>query len=148
MYFQYASQNAGTTTIKPLLFIMAMKNIRINNWFSNPQFIAKKLLGKIFKKPPSIYLIREMLGWLHEKFDDVNLSEVGHIENLVGVYELFIRRCKYIVVSDGEPDPDLKFEGYLVLGQNVKDGLFPDGNVDDSKDFLYYHNWDVDKWFD
>ena len=42
---------------------------------------------------------------LHEKSGFVFLTDGGHIDNL-GVYELLRRRCKLIIVIDGEADPD------------------------------------------
>ncbi len=134
-----ATPNAGTTTIKPLVFIMAMLNIRLGYWLPNPTpnlgkeennakdifSKAKNLLYKVInifpnnflrfvEGPSPKFLLWEMFGLIDEKDSHVNLSDGGHIENL-GVYELLRRRCKYIIVGDGEADPDLKFEGLAIL---------------------------------
>lgn len=53
---------------------------------------------------PFFYLIREMVSQLNETSPWVNLSDGGHLENL-GVIELLRRRCKYIIVGDGEAEP-------------------------------------------
>ncbi len=38
------------------------------------------------------------------------ISDGGHFENLAA-YELIRRRCRVIIISDAECDPELKFEG-------------------------------------
>lgn len=62
---------------------------------------------------PSV-LLREALSKLDETHDWVNLSDGGHIENLAGI-ELLRRRCKYIIIGDGEADPMLHFAGLARL---------------------------------
>ncbi|TWU17872.1 patatin-like phospholipase family protein [Allorhodopirellula heiligendammensis] len=56
---------------------------------------------------PTHYL-KEMTSWLSQDDTWINLSDGGHVENL-GFYELLRRRCRFIVVGDGEADPDLEF---------------------------------------
>ena len=62
---------------------------------------------------PTAFL-REMLSGLDETHRWVNLSDGAHIENLAGI-ELLRRRCKYIIIGDGEADPDLHFAGLATL---------------------------------
>ncbi len=59
-------------------------------------------------------LMREMLSRLDEKHPWVNVSDGGHIENLAGI-ELLRRRCKFIIIGDGEGDPELAFNGLATL---------------------------------
>ena len=59
-------------------------------------------------------LVREALSKLDESHRWVNLSDGGHIENLAAV-ELLRRRCKYIIIGDGEADPKLHFAGLATL---------------------------------
>ncbi len=59
-------------------------------------------------------LVREAIGTLNETHEWVNLSDGGHIENLAGI-ELLRRRCKYIILGDGEADPALHFSGLATL---------------------------------
>lgn len=58
--------------------------------------------------------VREMLSKLDEKRRWVNVSDGGHIENLATI-ELLRRRCKYIIIGDGEADPNLHFNGLATL---------------------------------
>ena len=61
-----------------------------------------------------VAFLREMLSQLDEKYRWINLSDGGHIENLAAI-ELLRRRCKYIIIGDGEADPDLCFGGLATL---------------------------------
>jgi len=51
----------------------------------------------------------ELTGSTNDQCPLVYLSDGGHFENL-GVYEMVLRRCRYIVVSDGGCDPKYTFE--------------------------------------
>ena len=62
---------------------------------------------------PTAFL-REMLSQLDETHRWVNVSDGAHIENLAGI-ELLRRRCRYIIIGDGEADPDLHFAGLATL---------------------------------
>ena len=61
-----------------------------------------------------VAFLREMLSKLDETHRWVNLSDGGHIENLAAI-ELLRRRCKYIIIGDGEADPSLHFAGLATL---------------------------------
>jgi hypothetical protein len=61
-----------------------------------------------------VAFLREMISKLDETHRWVNLSDGGHIENMAAM-ELLRRRCKYIIIGDGEADPDLHFAGLATL---------------------------------
>lgn len=63
---------------------------------------------------PHLNLGREMISCLHEGQNWVNVSDGGHIENLAAI-ELLRRRCKFIVIGDGEADPEHTFNGVVTL---------------------------------
>ncbi len=44
----------------------------------------------------------------------MNVSDGGHIENL-GIFELLRRRCRFIIVIDGERDSEMRFGGLVKL---------------------------------
>jgi hypothetical protein len=50
-----------------------------------------------------------MFGLTTNTSDFVFLSDGGHFENL-GLYEMVLRRCRFILVSDGGCDPTASFE--------------------------------------
>lgn len=107
---------AGKATIKPLAFLMAILNVRLNYWLPNPSFVAKRgwLAGNTFNRAGPICLLNELFGRLNAFSWNVDISDGGHFENL-GVYELLSRNCRLIIAGDGECDPELKFEAVSEL---------------------------------
>ena len=72
-------------------------------------------LGERFRwRVRPLAFLREMLGRLDETHRWVNLSDGGHLENLAAI-ELLRRRCKFIILGDGEADPNLHFAGLATL---------------------------------
>jgi hypothetical protein len=59
-------------------------------------------------------LLWEMRGRLDEDRRWVNVSDGGHIENL-GAIELLRRRCKYLILCDGEQDIEHRFGSLATL---------------------------------
>ncbi|WP_440875276.1 patatin-like phospholipase family protein [Thalassotalea sp. PLHSN55] len=112
-----AAPNAGKVTVKPLIFIMAMLNIRLNYWLVNPGNLNDKnsrFYNCILTRVGPAYLFRELFGKPDAKHHFVDLSDGGHIENL-GVYELLRRQCRLIIAGDGEADKQLTFQGLSEL---------------------------------
>ncbi|MBI2927660.1 MAG: patatin-like phospholipase family protein [Verrucomicrobia bacterium] len=112
-----AAPNAGTTTVRPLVFILTLLNIRLGYWLPSPARVAaarwhERLLLRFGAGP--WFLLREALGSVHAGSAFVNLSDGRHLENL-GLYELLRRRCRCIVAVDGECDPELRFGSLLKL---------------------------------
>lgn len=64
-------------------------------------------------------LLREIGGRLDENHRWVNVSDGGHIENLASI-ELLRRRCKYIIIGDGEADPEHQFNGLATLVRSAR----------------------------
>ena len=112
-----AAPNMGAATKKVLVFILTLLNIRLGYWLPNPRAVGRRSAlrrGKWRLGPGPVYLLREALGWVHERSKYINLTDGGHIENL-GVYELLRRRCKCIIAIDGEADAELRFDGLITL---------------------------------
>ena len=116
-----AAANMGKATVKQLVFILGMLNVRLNYWLYNPQTVndpksrvALFLLGSLSRVGP-FYLLMELVGITRFRRKSghasrVNVSDGGHIENL-GIYELLRRECRLIVAGDGECDPNFEFDG-------------------------------------
>ncbi|KLU04613.1 hypothetical protein RISK_003235 [Rhodopirellula islandica] len=62
----------------------------------------------------AVYYARELTSNLNTDNDWINVSDGGHIENL-GAFELLRRRCRLIIVSDAEADPNYQFDGLATL---------------------------------
>jgi hypothetical protein len=104
----------GSTIPKPLRFLMALLDIRLNYWLPNPSHIKEprraSVVPRILQRAGVGALAREMFGGLRADSPIVNLSDGGHFENL-GIYELIRRRCRLIIASDAECDPRFEFNG-------------------------------------
>jgi hypothetical protein len=76
-------------------------------------------------------LLLEASGRLDETHRWVNVSDGGHIENLAGI-ELLRRHCRYVILGDGEADPEHRFNGLatLVRSARIDLGIHVDIDVD------------------
>ncbi len=107
-----ANPNSGYHTSAAVAFLLTWFNVRLGWWVGNP-----RIIGGLVQSPPDrpgpLYSIRwlfqELLAQTTSRSKYLNLSDGGHFDNL-GLYELVRRRCRYIVIGDGETDPDLTFE--------------------------------------
>jgi hypothetical protein len=117
-----ASANMGSATIKPLVPTLAILNVRLGYWLTNPSKVAGALkksrfwrfVERFWRFVDKYYFAKELFGWLSEDRGTIYLTDGGHIENL-GIYELLRRRCKLIIAIDGEADPDMSFGSLVTL---------------------------------
>ncbi|EGG14438.1 patatin family protein [Cavenderia fasciculata] len=113
----------GTATIPTLVLSLGILNIRLGYWLPNPLgiFLRHPHLGRLFYGGFACYHLVKEFGWTHMTSKDwcINLSDGGHIENL-GAYELIKRRCKYVIMSDSEADPDMTFPSMAQLMRLVR----------------------------
>ncbi|HEY7185956.1 MAG TPA: patatin-like phospholipase family protein [Vicinamibacterales bacterium] len=100
-----ASPNMGYSTSPLVAFLLTMFNVRLAWWFPNP---GRPNWHKSRLPISTWYLVKEMFGLADEHNHFINVSDGGHFENL-GIYELVRRRCKVIIASDAECDPNLTF---------------------------------------
>ncbi len=106
-----ASPNMGYHTSPVVAFLLTVFNVRLGWWFPNPKPPATKGASPRFSLS---YLFAELLGGANDKSRFVMISDGGHFENLAA-YELIRRRCKVVIISDGECDPKLTFDGLGTL---------------------------------
>ena len=102
-----ANPNAGYHSSPAVAFLLTVFNARLGWWLGNPR------LARWTSSSPSgglFYLLSELFGFSGVQRDYVNLSDGGHFDNM-GLYELVRRRCRYIVVCDGEQDDKYSFNG-------------------------------------
>jgi hypothetical protein len=110
-----ASPNMGAHSSPVVTFLLALFNIRLGWWLGNPGPAGDKTYatqGPRFAPRP---LFEEALGLTDSERPYVYLSDGGHFENL-GLYEMVLRRCHFIVVSDASQDEHF---GYEDLGNAV-----------------------------
>jgi hypothetical protein len=103
------SPNMGYHSSPAVTFLLTLFNVRLGWWLGNPGAAGERTYSKpnpIFAPKP---LIAETLSRTDSEHSYVYLSDGAHFENL-GLYEMALRRCRYIVVSDAGADPDFSFE--------------------------------------
>lgn len=109
------SSHMGVHSNPALRFILSVLNIRLGYWIINPMYFDKEKrnvwmkIGRFFSVGVGRFF-QELFGLITYKTSFIYLSDGGHIENM-GIYELVRRRCRLIIVGDGECDPEYTFQG-------------------------------------
>ena len=104
-----ANPNMGYNSSPTITFLMALLNARLGAWLGNTNGHGARVYrrnGPRFALRP---LIAELLGQTDARHAYVDLSDGGHFDNL-GLYEMVLRRCRYILLCDAGRDPSGGFE--------------------------------------
>jgi hypothetical protein len=134
------SPNSGYHTNPATAFLMTLFNARLGWWLLNPRVLeesgqarSSKSGEPTFPRPsPKValwYLIKELLGHIDDTSKYVYLSDGGHFDNM-GLYELVRRRCRYIVVCDGEEDGKLQMAGIAMAIRKCRADFGAEINLD------------------
>lgn len=133
------SPNSGYHTNPAVAFLLTMFNVRLGWWIRNPRRQFSQ------ENPPSspvfgiVRLVLELCGAVNDTAHYVYLSDGGHFDNM-GLYELVRRRCRTIVICDGEQDLHLQFDG---LGQSTRKIRLDFGVEIDLKDIRHMRSDDT-----
>ena len=103
-----ASPNMGYHSAPPVTFLLAFFNVRLGWWLGNPGDAGRNTFDRSCPRIAVRPMLAEAFGLTDAANPYVYLSDGGHFENL-GLYEMVLRRCHYIVVSDGSCDADRSF---------------------------------------
>jgi hypothetical protein len=106
-----ASPNMGYHTSSVIAFLLTLFNVRLGWWFPNPGKVGDGSMSPHFSLT---YLGDELFGGASDRSKFVMVSDGGHFENLAA-YELIRRKCRVIVISDGECDDKYTFGGLGTL---------------------------------
>jgi hypothetical protein len=109
----YHSSSAAVT------FVLTLFNARLGWWLGNPG-AAGSIVGPSLRHAEPPYrrsfprlslapLVMEAFGLTDDTSKYVLLSDGGHFDNL-GLYEMVLRRCRFIVVVDGGQDENARFD--------------------------------------
>lgn len=104
-----ASPNMGYHSSPIISFLLALFNVRLGTWLGNPGHAGRKVYELSSPRSSARPLLDEALGRTDDRNEYVYLSDGGHFDNL-GLYEMVLRRCRLIVVSDAGCDPKCAFE--------------------------------------
>jgi hypothetical protein len=112
-----ASSNMGYYTTSPLLsLVMTLFNVRLGWWLGNPGPAGDSTYALPAPKYSVAPVLYEAFGLTNDQNKYVYLTDGGHFENLA-LYEMVLRRCHIIVVSDGSADGEYRFSD---LGNAVR----------------------------
>ncbi len=111
-----ANPNMGYHSSPVLGLLMTLFNVRLGWWLGNPGPPGAKTWRRKGPRYSVGPLFSEAIGNTTDAYKYVNLSDGGHFENL-GLYEMVLRRCHFIVVSDGGEDLECAF---VDLGEAVR----------------------------
>ncbi len=103
-----ASPNMGYHSSALVTFILTLLNVRLGAWLGNPGPAGDRTFHLDYPKFSVGPMIAEAFGLTNATSPYVYLSDGGHFENL-GLYEMVLRRCHFIVVSDAGSDPGCSF---------------------------------------
>jgi hypothetical protein len=98
----------GYHSAPTVTFLLAFFNVRLGWWLGNPGAAGRNTFSRSYPRISVRPLLAETFGLTDAANPYVYLSDGGHFENL-GLYEMVLRRCHYIVVSDGSCDSDRSF---------------------------------------
>jgi len=111
-----ASPNSGYSSSPVLGFLMAMFNVRLGAWLGNTNEHGDRSYTHPGPRLSIVPMIAEMFGLTNSTRSYVNLSDGGHFDNL-GLYEVVLRRCRHVLVSDAGQDGSFSFED---LGNSIR----------------------------
>jgi Patatin-like phospholipase len=111
-----ASPNMGYHSSPIVAFMLTLLNVRLGAWLGNPGTAGKRTYHLGYPNLSIRPIIGEAFGLTDDTSPYVYLSDGGHFENL-GLYEMVLRRCHYVVVSDAGQDPKCSF---VDLGEAIR----------------------------
>lgn len=126
-----ASPNMGYHSSPAVTFLLTLFNIRLGWWLGNPGQAGEDTYQKTCPTFSIGPMLAEAFGLTNEQKPYVYLSDGGHFENL-GLYEMVMRRCHYILVSDAGCDEKTEFHdlGNAIRKIRIDLGIDIDINVE------------------
>jgi len=103
-----ASPNMGAKSSPATTFLMTMFNARLGVWLGNPGPSGASTWQRSEPGTGVGPLLRELFGLTTDCNPYIYLSDGGHFENLA-LWEMVMRRCRFILVSDAGCDPKYTF---------------------------------------
>jgi hypothetical protein len=104
-----ASPNMGYHSSPAVTFLLTLFNVRLGWWMGNPGAAGAKTYSRSCPEFAVGPMLAEAFGLTDADSRYVYLSDGGHFENL-GLYEMVLRRCHFILVSDAGCDEKIQFQ--------------------------------------
>lgn len=126
-----ASPNMGYHSSPAITFLLTLFNVRLGWWLGNPGRAGQDTYKRSCPEFAVGPMLAEAFGFTNEQKRYVYLSDGGHFENL-GLYEMVLRRCHYILVSDAGCDEKMEFQdlGNAIRKIRIDLGIDIDINVE------------------
>jgi hypothetical protein len=102
------SSNMGPNASRAMTFLLTVFNARLGLWLGNPGAPGESTWTRAAPTFGVEPLVNELLARTTDTNPYVYLSDGGHFENL-GLYEMVLRRCRYIILSDAGCDGGYTF---------------------------------------
>ena len=99
-----ASPNMGYHSSPLVTLLMTLFNARLGWWLGNPGEAGERTWRKAGPRFALRPLLAEATGQTTKTYPYVYLSDGGHFDNL-GIYEMVLRRCRYIIAIDAAGGP-------------------------------------------
>ncbi|HEX8560256.1 MAG TPA: patatin-like phospholipase family protein, partial [Pyrinomonadaceae bacterium] len=104
-----ASSNMGYYTTSPVIsLLLTLFNVRLGWWLGNPGPAGAQTYQRSRPESSVAPVLYEAFGLTNDRYEYVYLTDGGHFENLA-VYEMILRRCRFVVVADGAQDEGYRF---------------------------------------
>ena len=119
-----ANPSSGYHSSPLVAFLMTLFNVRLGSWLGNTNEHGEKVYRYGGPRHAWKPLFADLLSMTNRNHPYVSLSDGGHFEDL-GVYEMILRRCRFIFSSDAGQDPDHNFEdlGNLIRKVRIDFGI-------------------------
>jgi hypothetical protein len=104
-----ASPNMGYHSSPAVTLLLTLFNVRLGWWLGNPGQAGDTTYNRSCPEFAVGPLLAEAFGLTDDQKRYVYLSDGGHFENL-GLYEMVLRRCHCILVSDAGCDEKIEFQ--------------------------------------
>jgi hypothetical protein len=108
---------AGPTRNRIVSIVLALLNLRLGVWVRNP--IKRGPLRLPNHIVPGLWYAVLRRGHRHNNLF-LELTDGGHFDNLA-LYELVRRKCKIILVCDGEMDRKTSYAALVSVQRRIKD---------------------------
>ncbi len=104
-----ANPNMGYHSSPAVAFLLTLLNGRLGAWLGNTNVRGRRTFRDSGPRWAVRPLFAEIFGLTSARTKYVNLSDGGHFDNL-GLYEVVLRRCRFVLLSDAGRDPTAGFE--------------------------------------
>jgi hypothetical protein len=98
-----ANPNMGYHSSPAVTFLLGILNARLGAWLGNTNVKGEKTFRYQGPRSALVPLFAELFGMTDARSEYIQLSDGGHFDNL-GLYEMVLRRCRFIIVSDASMD--------------------------------------------